>query len=125
MKDWDRETFSLVSRPIQPDTTCYASGWGGTKQILIFREEDAANELQAVKLKVESDEVCENTFKELVSGLPVFPTYVIPETNITLKNASLPFRGDYELCTKAVEKGVCQGDSGGPLICEGLYLYDW
>ena len=79
---------------------------------------DIPNKLQAVKLNIESDDSCENTFKNTVFD------WIVPGTNKIRKDGKLAFLRDYELCATGGQKGICKGDSGGPLICEGLYLLD-
>ena len=79
-------------------------------------------ELQAVKLKIQSSQDCEDSWNSfnLLENFGVF------EVNQTLIKFSGKYRQmflkDYEICIKPGDTGTCQGDSGGPLVCDGNYF---
>ena len=105
----------LPSKGINTESTsCYTSGWGGTKPLDLGEEPkpwDLAFELQAIKVKPLSKNTCLKTYQDF--------------------NATNVFSRDYDICieggSNVVEPnatmhvtGTCKGDSGGPLICEGM-----
>ena len=115
----------LPSKAINTESTsCYTSGWGGTKP-LDWGEEpkpwDLEFELQAIRVKPLSKNTCLKTYQDFSA------------TNASFSNL---FSRDYGICIEGgfhvVEPnepmqvtGPCKGDSGGPLICEGIYHKHW
>ena len=113
----------LPSKAINTESTsCYTSGWGGTKPLELGEEPKPwpwglAFELQAIKVKPLSKNTCLKTYQDFSA------------TNASFSNL---FSRDYDICIEGgfhvVEPnepmqvtGTCKGDSGGPLICEGIY----
>ena len=106
----------IPSKAIKTESTsCYTSGWGGTKPLdwgVEPKPWEMAFELQAIRVKPLSKNTCLKTYQDF--------------------NATNLFSRDYDICIEGgfhvVEPnetmhvtGTCKGDSGGPLICEGIY----
>ena len=100
----------LPTKPIEPGSLCYASGWGVTQPWKIGSNPPTDSgflNLQAVGLTVLSADECEDIIEK--SSFDLFPF-----------NIAANFLRDYEFCVDGANyKTVCTGDSGGPLICEG------
>ena len=84
-------------------TSCYTSGWGGTKPLLFggFNPSELADELQAIRVKPLPSNTCWKSYEKIQSVI------------------GFGFSRDYEICIEGGREGICKGDSGGPLICEG------
>ena len=82
-------------------------------------------ELQAVKLKVQSSQDCEDSW----NSFNLFEKFGEIEFNQTQKlffkfseKYRKMFLKDYEICIIPGDTDTCQGDSGGPLVCNGNYF---
>ena len=101
----------LPTKPIDPGSLCYGSGWGVTQSWKVGSIPPTTNQLrpnlQAVGLTVLSADECEDIIEK--AGIDLFPS-----------NITAHFLRDYDLCVDEDNyKTMCNGDSGGPLICEG------
>ncbi|XP_074023641.1 mast cell protease 1A-like [Numenius arquata] len=83
-------SMSSQNERVKPGTKCNVAGWGRTSIT-----GSGSSVLMEVDLEVQSDEVCEDLFKDYL-------------------NESMICLGD-----KKLRKAAFQGDSGGPLVCNG------